>query len=584
MSFISSALESIDIFQKPIDIKFKMSSEFKTIIGGILSIIILVLFVLITIILLKEVTDKSNQNLLITPASVNDPIEINLNNSFSNSTYTNENSSVFHFSFYFFDITTQESIDINIIKKTVFLELEAIKRVFDTGMRTVVKTFDMIYCNEFYNDFPKFGYKDRLLCLNSKDYSIKGDYFSKEYVYLSLKLKSCNQDKNKLKINCFGNDVIEKNLKKIGMTVIFSNYQVDPTKTGDEIPFKSTSKSITVFPSSLMRFNYDIFFTKHIVKGYENIFAKYSNPVTYYFIGVSNIIQGFESLAKVDQTYLSLVFRSDKNYNTYSRVYKSIFEFLCQIGGIWKVLLLIGSILVVSFNKKLQVVSLSNKVFNLIDPEVNMNYETYEYYKRDFNQASNSNNLILKIENPTDIEAQICVEYFREERVAGIDYSIIEAFCGMTPCRTENLKIKNEIFSISNDKLNEKLAIKNMFLFNQEIEMIKKTLLNEYKVFIENSQRNVINTEKLEYLQSKYELYKYDEKSTSLQNSLNKMIKFLIGMRALKSKVVLNEKVDCNLIYHFQINPSLLKKYFVAHYEVLQKNINLNQNIDWINK
>jgi hypothetical protein len=62
------------------------------------------------------------------------------------------------------------------------------------------------------------------------------------------------------------------------------------------------------------------------------------------------------------------------------------------------------------------------------------------------------------------------------------------------------------------------------------------------------------------------------------------MIKFLIGMRALKSKVVLNEKVDCNLIYHFQINPSLLKKYFVAHYEVLQKNINLNQNIDWINK
>ncbi len=146
MSFISSALESIDIFQKPIDIKFKMSSEFKTIVGGILSIIILVLFILITIILFKEVTNKTNQNLLITPASVNDPIEINLNNSFSNSTYSNENSSVFHFSFYFFDITTQESIDINIIKKTVFLELEAIKRVFDTGMRTVVKTFDMVYC------------------------------------------------------------------------------------------------------------------------------------------------------------------------------------------------------------------------------------------------------------------------------------------------------------------------------------------------------------------------------------------------------------------------------------------------------
>ena len=62
-----------------------------------------------------------------------------------------------------------------------------------------------------------------------------------------------------------------------------------------------------------------------------------------------------------------MYFRTDTSYYTYFKIYKGIFEKFSQIGGIWKVLFLIGALLIIPLNKKLQTVAITNKIFNLID-------------------------------------------------------------------------------------------------------------------------------------------------------------------------------------------------------------------------
>ena len=151
----------------------------------------------------------------------------------------------------------------------------------------------------------------------------------------------------------------------------------------------------------------------------------------------------------------------------------------------------------------------------------------------------------------------------------------MEALIEILPYKTESVIRKNMIFDLANNQLNNKLAISNMFRFVQQVEMLKLSMMKEYRLFIEYSQKNVIHMRRLAYLLKKHDLYKYDESSSNLQLSLNKSINFLVGIRALKSKAILNEKIDCNLLIKFSLPPSLIKKYFVAHYDTLQKNLNL---------
>ncbi len=46
----------------------------------------------------------------------------------------------------------------------------------------------------------------------------------------------------------------------------------------------------------------------------------------------------------------------------------------------------------------------------------------------------------------------------------------------------------------------------------------------------------------------------------------------------MKSKSVLNEKIDCNILKIFKFPSSILKRYFVAHYETLRRNMSYLDN------
>lgn len=46
---------------------------------------------------------------------------------------------------------------------------------------------------------------------------------------------------------------------------------------------------------------------------------------------------------------------------------------------------------------------------------------------------------------------------------------------------------------------------------------------------------------------------------------------FLKSIRAIRSKSIIDERIDCNLINTFEFDEEILKNYFVAHYHVFLK-------------
>ena len=81
-----------------------------------------------------------------------------------------------------------------------------------------------------------------------------------------------------------------------------------------------------------------------------------------------------------ESSIISLYLRSNWDYDIHYRSYKNFVEVVAQIGGIWKILYLIGAALMIPLNKKLLMVSLGNKIFNLIDPN-NVETEKEDLYE-----------------------------------------------------------------------------------------------------------------------------------------------------------------------------------------------------------
>lgn len=580
MGFLKSCIQSLDIFAVGLSMKYKLDEKYKTWIGGLISILIVGLFIFITIVLLLNILNKHEQIIVPSPVTDKSPLKINFEvQNINTPSFQDPNSAIFIMSFYFFNRTSMLPLDLTVIRKSFYVEIQQIFRYLN-NTKVVNQSFDLIRCYDKYNKTnianPDYDIS-YVWCVDAKNFNLNGDFFSDEFRYLSIKFKKCSDDSNtpEKKLGCDGDDLVKENMKVIGLTIGLSEFRIDPTKHGDTPPVQYSIRKTTFYPSSKFRQNNDIFLTKNVVYGFENLFNKYSGSTTFYLTSVSKIMPSIELISTSSSiTYFGFVLRSDNQYINNYRVYKSFFQLISQIGGIWKVLLIIGGLLVYPLNQKMQMVSLTNKIFNLINPERNLSKETYEYYKKEL--ISSSPQLILKVENVTNLEAQVCIDHYREERCKGLPYSLTDSIANLLHIPSEKRRIKNSIFEIAESKLNTKLAISNIFMFVQQIEMIKQIIFKEMKMFVEYSQASVVHLNKLSLLRLKYQLYQYDEHSTPLILSLNKVIKFLNGMRAVKNKNVLNEKIDINLIKRFNLPSTFLKKYFVAHFDTISKHLEIN--------
>ena len=575
-------LKYIDQYALPIQLKYKMSVSFKSLVGGLFSIVIYVLFGALCVYLFVDMTDKINQNIVKFPRREKDPPRLNLtsDNGYNlvNSKDTRpagdffQKNNFFFFGFTFQNKSTLEQIPFTTSEKIFVMDLRLIKRNASTGKFTDEEFYEFTRCGDIYKEYP---FPDPTLnegsCLNQTNIPVEGDFISPIYQYVNIKFKKCGGKKP----NCYANDVIEKLLPEIIINFVGTNFFINP-RIVEMNPFTTyVPYKLTMQISNQVYQKYDVYVGEDRLISQENLLI----PSLNVFSGGVTLVKKVNPLfSNLSSSVIAIYIRSNYDYNIYHRSYKSFIEVVAQIGGIWKVLYLIGAIFMIPLNSKLLMVSLGNKMFNLIKAEEDFNKEinndNYASYLSGFNAREPDK--ILKLSNKTKLEAEMSIDYYKYERHRGLEYSAKEAFASIffICCKPKSIKDKETILEDAEKRLYNKLNTNNIFKFSVQIGIIKKILLGPIKALISYSTSSAIHTDKISSIKELMKRYKENDDMDGIQTSLYKEVDLINGLRALQSKPMLDERVDINLLMLFKFKEQHIKDYFINHYLNIERFLN----------
>jgi hypothetical protein len=407
------------------------------------------------------------------------------------------------------------------------------------------------------------------LCLNTTDYTVEGQFTSKFYRYMSFKIKDCSTSILASKPTC--SNKTESNDAKKNWNVIFyyTDYEINPTINNDS-PVYYVINSFNVDLTSLIYQKFDIYLGVNVLQSFDNIYNTFIGSNNEEIIGINKIVKHHSNPNK---SLVAFYLRSDFNYILYVRTYKTFIDYLSQVGGIWKVVYLIGAFIIVPINAKLLRVAISNDVFNLIHPNrtEKVEKETYEYLAK--RATSQNPNKIIEAYGKNPLESKMAINYYKYERHKGMSFTVKEAFYDafFMCCKTKSMITEEKIFLEAENRLYKLLNMSVILNFSKQYQIMKKVLLGHKSSMIEFSHKYTIHMNKLETIKRMYNKYLEYREFHPVDLALIKENHFISGLRGLKNKLGgLHEKIDVNLIAQFKFEKKQMGRYFIAHLDALE--------------
>ena len=211
-------------------------------------------------------------------------------------------------------------------------------------------------------------------------------------------------------------------------------------------------------------------------------------------IWVNKIVKG---LANPGKTTLAFYLRSEYYSKEYVRTYKSAVEFISEVGGIWKVVFMIGAIIVLPLNLKLMQIALANDMFSIIPPKNKLKEQTYDHYKN--LGTITEPHKVIKLHNKSKIECLMTIDYYKYERNKGISYSLTEAMAAvfLAACKPDDIRVKDRIITESNRLILRRLNVIHVLNFSKSVNLLKESLLANRALMIRYNQRYAIHIKNL---------------------------------------------------------------------------------------
>lgn len=310
-------------------------SSFQTLCGSLVSFSLVTLLVMFGFSLFKKVLYHENPNIVVTTYFDEDIPVININNSIIAMTFSLRNPD---YSYY---------IDESIYTVRAF----AITKIIIDKNGTIQnkeEELSLIKCNEI-NQFlliPNFFNSldlENLYCLNNNQtISLEGEYGKNTWKFIQLRFQKCiNTTFNNN--TCKSNEIIENKLNGGYLGLFMSQKSVIPNNY--KHPFKIVGKNIFTsitsnFLSDVFLFfktiqiNTDVGLFMHSVKTKMDICYSYHQAITE---------------KRIEDTFLSLSIQMSSERIVYERSYVKLQEVAGEIGGVLKVCLFGGELLVYFF-------------------------------------------------------------------------------------------------------------------------------------------------------------------------------------------------------------------------------------------
>lgn len=303
----------------------------------------------------------------------------------------------------------------------------------------------------------------------------------------------------------------------------------------------------------------------------DNLYAHWAERYKQKVIRVNRInkrILGFTD-EDGERAYITINLRSETHYKQYIRTYKSFFQFISQIGGLIKVLFFAGSLIVVGMNKRVMNVSISNQIYNMINPSNEKNVlQEFQECKRNEEDNRLTAPIFLSL-NP--ILKQLSFEYYRYERNRGMDFSIKEAlskvFCFCF--KVKSIEQKDRIFLETENEIEKALDTTTVTRFAQETQKMNDILLKDNTVMLNYMVRQNIAYDTLHQIKQALIQHQIMNSASPMSLTYYKQNFFVNGLITIKNQGDLTKK-DLLLIKQMNLNPTLVGKLLISYYDRLQ--------------
>jgi hypothetical protein len=539
-----------DQYGEPVRLMYKGENSYTTVIGGLLSLLINVLFLIIFIYLYIDLENKTNYTMTAFSNVDSSPpyFEFTPEKTLLDPVNYPDRAYFLH-AFTFKNRKTGKYYKKEELDRFLFVEIYDSVNNKTSGKTAIVAQSELLPCEDVYKkqNFTKLYNTNIIkeaLCINDTVVKVQGDYIDTIYQYKSIKITVCSYSNLPSKPQCANDAEIAEMKKHLTVTFLYSDYKLMPNIPDEFLLF--FLNYFTVDVSNLTYQKYNIYLAKNKLKSYDNVYNQFTYFTTRPFIGVNKIIKQDSVPSK---SFIAIYFRSDYYNVEYIRSYKTFLDFIGQLGGIWKVLFILGGLIAIPLNTKLLNMALANELYNLILPNDISKIDDYEaaerkstFYEPYHLISSNGKNIL---------EAKMTISYFKYQRSKGVYYSMGQTFCSvfLFCFRTPTMRNMDEIYFESKRRLFNQLNIADVLKFSVQFSIINKNTLEKNKILFDYQADSVINYEKYLKNQKLPEIEDYAEEE--LADLMEK--DFLCGIRGLKNKVSgLDPKIDINLLKLFQ--------------------------------
>ena len=356
---LKRCLRKIDLFGQPIQLSFDGTPQQKSQVGGLLTLLLLVLFFILVSQSFLDIVLKSHL-----------------------STFTTEN---YETNPPYLDLSPRKMDWVISFNRPIMntwgngsffqIDLQQVTQTRDFA-GNIIKTKDIIQllpCNleDFSIDTKKALLAittnvSSLLCpkREEKNYFVQGKFSSQQFSYIKIKVNGCVNTKN---ITCATKNEIDKvfsdNNNQINFQLYFVNNMINVNDLNQPITsFLDDRIYVTINRNKFQEFNY--YFTKNKIFTDQSLVANDIKEDYNTFTYENNYDSTMVDISSSSLAYCTLFLRSNFISKTHTRTFDKIWKFISYVGGVWSIFIMVFGIVGRSYNKFKLFLRISNELFD----------------------------------------------------------------------------------------------------------------------------------------------------------------------------------------------------------------------------
>ncbi|CAI2382333.1 unnamed protein product [Moneuplotes crassus] len=366
-------IKSFDMYPKTISFTFNGEEEFKTLIGGTVSLVIKVVIIMYSYLMLRIMIDRKDTqksvNTIVTDIlNDNNPVFINVSDFQFAVQISVEGDSEF-------DIRNNEYAAIELFqwtKNTTTGELQSTEIKMEECGDSLFK---------YHNQTEvKFLDIDGYLCPSTRDFYVQGNSLSEEFLFIEMNVGKCRRDSPPCP------DDLDEFMSKLRIKIPFVNTYFDFDDYNDPVKTYIDGRFDHGIMNGFM-VAHDVFLQKNDAELQDNYFAYQPGGNEKEFVGVDRVDQ---KLAIQDESTDNIVYKiqfvKDAASKSYERSVFSFMEVTGNIGGLFEILSIAGGFIVGAFSGRMFLFSILSKLYQVDSPakntfnlgDENLNVESFE--------------------------------------------------------------------------------------------------------------------------------------------------------------------------------------------------------------